>query len=144
MTKNLPKFTFFMLAALLVATLAVADVVIVEFHAAAGYNRVELTWKVSQETNVRGYQVQRSTDGQNFIAIDFVKATPGSASPASPKSYHYVDRTIFKPTGRTFYYRLGVKDADSDEIVSYSPTAVVSPQISGVHHTWGSIKAMFR
>ncbi len=144
MAKNLPKSIIFAVVILFAATLAVADVVIVEFHAAAGYNRVELTWKVSQETNVSGYQIQRSTDGQSFVAIDFVKATPASASPASPKSYQYVDRTIFKPTGRTFYYRLGVKDADSDEIVSYSPTAVVSPQISGVHHTWGSIKAMFR
>ncbi len=144
MTKNLPKILFSAFIALAVVSLAVADVVIVEFHAAAGLNRVQLTWKVSQETNVSGYQIQRSTNGQDFVVIDFVKATALSASPANPKSYSYVDRTIFKPTGRTFYYRLGVKDADSDEIVSFSPTAVVSPQISGVHHTWGSIKAMFR
>ena len=142
--KNLPKIVLLIVTALCIAGLAAADVVIVEFHATAGLNRVKLVWKVSQETNVSGYQVQRSTNGQDFMVIDFVKATATSASPANPKTYNYVDRTIFKPTGRTFYYRLGIKDADSDEIVSFSPTAVVSPQISGVHHTWGSIKAMFR
>ncbi len=62
MAKNLPKSIIFAVVILFAATLAVADVVIVEFHAAAGYNRVELTWKVSQETNVSGYQIQRSTD----------------------------------------------------------------------------------
>ncbi len=144
MKRYLSKVVFLGVLVLFLAGFVAADVVIVEFHAAAGYNRVELTWKVSQETSVSGYQVQRSTDGQNFLAIDFVKASSTPASPANPKSYQYVDRTIFKPTGRTFYYRLGIKDADSDEIISFSPTAIVSPQISGVHHTWGSIKAMFR
>ena len=138
------KAVLFMVTFLIAGSFLAADSVIVEFHAMPGFNKVNLNWKVSQETNVKGYQVERGTDGRNFIPIDFVKATVTPATSANPKSYTYVDRSIFKPTGRTFYYRLAIKDIDSDAVVSYSSVVVASPQISGVHHTWGSIKAMFR
>ena len=121
-----------------------ADAVIVEFHATAGFNRVQLTWRVSQETNVKGYVVERRTDSQPYTRLELVKTTSTIASPASPKTYSFVDRSIFKPTGKNFYYRLGIKETDREDIVSYSTEVTVSPQISGVHHTWGSIKAMFR
>lgn len=121
-----------------------ADAVIVEFHATPGFNRVVLTWRVSQETNVKGYLVERRTENQPYTALELVKATSAFASPANPKSYTFVDRSIFKPTGKTFYYRIGIKETDREGVVSYSTEVTVSPQISGVHHTWGSIKAMFR
>ena len=134
-----------LLVTFLVATSFIyADAVIVEFRCTPGFNRVQLTWRVSQETNVKGYLVERRTDGQPYTPLDLVKATSAIATPVNPKTYTFVDRSIFKPTGKTFYYRIGIKEIDREDVVSYSSEVMVSPQISGVHHTWGSIKAMFR
>ncbi|NOY79293.1 MAG: hypothetical protein GXO76_15680 [Calditrichaeota bacterium] len=138
------KILFIFISLFAVSGFIFADAVIVEFHATPGFNRVELTWRVSQETNVKGYVVERRTDNQPYMPLELVKATSAIATPANPKTYTFVDRSIFKPTGKTFYYRLGIKETDREGVVSYSTEVTVSPQISGVHHTWGSIKAMFR
>jgi hypothetical protein len=59
------------------------------------------------------------------------------------KSYSFTDNSIFKTTHTgTFYYRLIIVDSQGnstphDVIVSIAGN-------SGLRHTWGSIKAMFR
>ena len=121
-----------------------ADATITEFKAEPGFNLVHLRWTVIAESNLKGYQIERGLDGVHFLVVDFVSTLPGVATPHSPKVYTYVDRSIFRTSGRTFYYRLGMVDASTGKITSYSQVVTVTAEISAVRHTWGSIKAMFR
>ena len=121
-----------------------ADAVIIEFKTEPGFNKVYLSWKVIHESNAKGYEIQRSLNGVNFSPVDFVACSQGLASPENPKVYQYVDRSVYKPLRCTFYYRLGVVDLRSGKVVTFSQVVMVTPNVSGVRHTWGSIKAMFR
>jgi hypothetical protein len=69
-----------------------------------------------------------------------VEARGGTTGAAE---YTYQDRSVFKPNDRIFYYRLKIVDRDNT-FTYYSEIVTVSPTISSVRQTWGSIKAMFR
>ena len=124
-------------------SLVIADAVIDEFRIDPGMNKVILSWKVTVEINVKGYKVQRGFEANQLVGLDFVEVTPWGLQPASSNMGTYTDKSIFKHAGRTFYYRINVIDTQ-DKVVATSPVHQVSPQISAVRHTWGSIKAMFR
>ncbi len=129
----IPVFSF-------LASVLFAGAVITDFRGEAGFNRVELKWIVGAESNLKGYQILRSMDGLDFQSIAFVKAKEDESG---EKTYTYIDRTVFKPTGNVFHYKLRLVNND-DSISDYEKVVVVSPQISAARHTWGSIKAMFR
>ncbi len=118
-----------------------AGAVITEFRADAGLNQVELKWVVSSESNLKGYNVYRSFDGVNFIKLNtnYISVKEGSGE----KTYRYIDRSVFKPDGRTFYYKIEFVNVD-DSKTEYEKIVETSPEISSARHTWGSIKAMFR
>jgi len=116
-----------------------AGAVITDFQGEPGLNRVNLKWIVTAESAVKGYTVMRSMDGSHFEKVAFVKVKAGSGE----KTYNYVDKSVFKPNGRSFYYKLQIVNQD-DSTSEYDKLVVVSPQISSARHTWGSIKAMFR
>jgi len=122
------------------ATYIIAGAVISEFRAEAGFNKVELKWVVSAETNLKGYNVYRSFDAVNFVKLSFV---PVKSESAGEKTYRYIDRSVFKPDGRTFYYKIEFVNTD-DTTAEYEKVVKTSPEISSARHTWGSIKAMFR
>ena len=124
-------------------SMVIADAVIDEFRIDPGMNKVILSWKVTVEINVKGYKIQRGFSHNQLGDLDFVAATPVVLQPGMSKNYTYTDKSIFKHAGRTFYYRINVID-QQDKVVATSPVHQVSPQISAVRHTWGSIKAMFR
>lgn len=124
-------------------SLVIADAVINEFRIDPGMNKVILSWKVTVETNVKGYKIQRGFSPGQLADLDFLAATPVAIQPGMSKNYTYTDKSIFKHAGRTFYYRINVIDRQ-DKVIATSPVHQVSPQISAVRHTWGSIKAMFR
>lgn len=73
-----------------------------------------LSWLVAQEINLDRYEVQTSTNGQQFTTIASVKANAG-------KAYSYVHSN---PEGVKNYYRL--KMVDKDGAFSYSPVRWVS------------------
>ena len=120
-----------------------ADAVIKEFRVEPGINKTYLSWKVSLESNIKGYQIQRGFESYQLTDLDFLKATEDPIPPGTAKNYSYTDQSIFKTEGRTFYYRIAVLNYQN-EIVTTSEVCQVSPQVSAVRHTWGSIKAMFR
>ena len=92
------------------------------------------------ESNLKNFEIQRSIDSTNFQKIGIKEAAGNSTE---PKEYTYEDKTVFKPTANTYYYRL--KLINNDGTFSYfNKVLKVVPQISSVRHTWGSIKAMFR
>lgn len=79
-----------------------------------------LSWTTASELNSQGFEVQVSTDGQQFRALGFVaSALPGSTA---AHSYGYTDAETGK-TG-TRYYRLRQLDWDGQQ--HFSPVVVVS------------------
>lgn len=96
---------------------------------------VKIQWQSSIETNVKEFQIEKSSD--NTVFTKLTSETPkGSSSSYSvfDMSPHSKDTILF--------YRIIVLDYDGSRTVS----DVVSVNIStaGISATWGSIKAMFR
>lgn len=136
------QFFIFACVSIVGVGLVLGGTIISNFQAQPGYNQVTLKWTSQNETNLKGFEVERSLDNsntQNFKKIDFVRA---SAENKPKKEYTYVDRTVFKGSERTFHYRLKVVDHDGK--FSYSKVISVTPTVSSARQTWGSIKAMFR
>ncbi len=131
--------TLLLLAILLL--LASAGSIITSFTAEPGLNRVELKWIATAESNLKGYYVLRSLDDAGYEKVSpLIPAIKPESS--SEQSYQYLDASVFKQTGRTFYYKLQILNKDGS--TSEYGRLVVSPQISSARETWGSIKAMFR
>jgi Secretion system C-terminal sorting domain len=79
-----------------------------------------LLWSTSSETNNKGFEVERSLDGKNFVRIDFVKGTINSNI---IQKYSYTDKEVFA-TSKTVYYRL--KQIDLDGKFEYTKTIIIS------------------
>ena len=122
---------------------AFGDAVIKEFRIDPGVNKVHLVWKMSVETNVKGYKIKRGFAQNQLVDLDYMEATAGQIAFGDVKEYTYIDKSIFKNEGRNYYYQIVALDPQKKVIIS-SSVLQVSPQISSVRHTWGSIKAMFR
>lgn len=126
---------------LLGSSLLFGGTVIVDFVGQPGFNKVTIKWTTQNEINLKGFDVERSFENKNdsFRKIDFVK--PSNVN-KDKKEYIFEDTSVFKSSGRTFYYRLKIIDVDDSH--TYSRIVSVKPTISSARQTWGSIKAMFR
>jgi hypothetical protein len=131
----------FALVVTLLTFLASAGSIISSFTAEPGFNRVELKWIVTAESNLKGYYVLRSLDDAGYEKISPL-IVAAKTEGGSEQTYQYLDASVFKQTGRTFYYKLQILNKDGS--TSEYGHLVVSPQISSARETWGSIKAMFR
>lgn len=118
-----------------------AGAVIVDFRGEPGSNKVTLRWATMSEVNCKGFQIERSLNKTEYTKLGFLK---GAGISSERKEYEYVDRTIFKTTtSRTFYYRIKIQNTDNSESTFYQVVAI-TPSISGLKYTWGSLKATFR
>ncbi|MES2647038.1 MAG: T9SS type A sorting domain-containing protein [Bacteroidota bacterium] len=79
-------------------------------------NEVLLNWSSNNEVNTREFEIQRSADAKNFVALGSVKTTNRSGT----HNYSYIDS---KPLSGTSYYIL--KQADLDGKFKYSPVVSV-------------------
>jgi hypothetical protein len=79
-------------------------------------NETELSWKASNEQHVHNYVIERSNDGNKFVAVGAVAARNTTAT----HSYSFIDKNV--PAGIS-YYRL--KQNDIDGKFEYSRTVVV-------------------
>ncbi len=75
---------------------------------------VQLFWRTEWETKFAGFQLERSTNAQEFIPISWLAAQANAQAGAS---YRYNDLTL-PPAEATLYYRL--KSVDLDGSFSYS------------------------
>ena len=125
---------------LLLAGVLWSGAIISSFQGDAGFNRVELKWIVSNEINLKNYQVLRSFDGTSFENIAQV---PVKENESGEKTYIYIDTSVFKDASRDFYYKLRFVHLDGTTS-DYDKVLRLNPQISSARQTWGSIKAMFR
>lgn len=79
------------------------------FNASLVKGQSTLTWETASETNNKGFEVMRSTDGKEFTKIDFVNAKGQNGNSSTALSYSYVDRTAKAGTN---YYQLNQVDLD--------------------------------
>ncbi len=84
------------------------------FNAAKVGNTATLTWKTESEINNKGFNVQRSSNGTNWVTLKYV-AGAGTSS-----NYSFVDNS---PISGVSYYRLGLVDANGK--ITYSSTLSV-------------------
>ncbi len=83
---------------------------------------IRLSWATATEVNNRGFEVERSTDGQNWTQIGFVD---GHNNSTVQNNYSYDDMNV--AAGIVYYYRL--KQVDYDNAFEY--TDIVSARITG-------------
>ncbi|QNE38747.1 T9SS type A sorting domain-containing protein [Hymenobacter sp. NBH84] len=79
---------------------------------------VKLDWATASEKNNKGFEVQRSQDGEQFTVLQFVK---GQGSKGGATVYTALDA---QPLSGTSYYRL--KQVDEDGTFAYSPVAAIT------------------
>jgi len=97
------------------------QVVPVELSSFTAYDvrgQVNVEWSTSTETNNRGFEIQKSTDGQNFITVGFVR---GHGTTTEAHSYSFVDQNI---TNGTTSYRL--KQLDLNGVFVYSDVVTLN------------------
>lgn len=75
---------------------------------------IKLDWATATETNNRGFEIERATDGESFIKVGFVE---GNGTSTERNDYSFVDRFNFRQNS-VVYYRL--KQVDYDGTFSYS------------------------
>jgi hypothetical protein len=79
------------------------------FKAIKDGSKSKLDWKVGIEDNVKGYEIERSSNGVNFTRIGFVEATGAS-------SYSFTDVNISSGVN---FYRLKTVDIDGKYAYSF-------------------------
>ena len=91
------------------------DIIPVElssFTANVNNGKVELNWITSTETNNQGFEVQRSSTGEDFGMIGYVA---GYGTTTEPKAYTFIDESV---GAGEYSYRL--KQIDLDGSFEYS------------------------
>lgn len=107
------------------------------FHVWTQGENVVLEWRTQEEKDVKNFVIERKNPQGSFVSIATIQPK-GSYS-----TYTYTDEAAYKMNDLIFVYRLKIVDNNSSS-PTYSNPATVSPNISDVRRTWGSIKAMFR
>ena len=79
----------------------------VEFTAQRIGSKVQLKWKTTAEQNNKGFYVERSTDGLNFVRLGFIKAREFASSAV----YQFVD---MHPSQGNNFYRIRQEDNDGE------------------------------
>jgi hypothetical protein len=92
-------------------------VTLIDFTGRMEKNGVVLNWKTSFEQNNKGFEIERSYDGNNFQSIGFV-ASGGSSN--ATRSYSFNDRDVVQKIN---YYRL--KQLDLDNHFEYSKVVTI-------------------
>ncbi len=121
---------------LLIVSSVLAGAYLEFFHARSEGENVKLEWKTGDENNLKHFIVQRRNPNSSYIDVATIPPK------GSNSFYTYIDESAYKITDLIFIYRLKIVDLNNS--TSYSSEASVTPNISGVKRTWGSIKAMFR
>lgn len=86
-------------------------------------DRNMLNWSTANEMNNRGFELQRSADGNSYQAISFINSSAPGGNSATPTDYTFNDYHL---TGDKQFYRL--KQVDLDGKSSFSPTVVIQEQ----------------
>ena len=69
----------------------------------------ELSWMTGSESNNKGFNILRSSDGSSWQSIGFVSSQAAGGNSANDLTYHFTDKA---PQSGTNYYRLKQEDFD--------------------------------
>ena len=100
-----------------VANADALPVTLLSFNAAYDNSQIKTGWVTTNEINLSAFEIERSIDGRNFVAVGTVKAN----NAAGTNRYNFVDAAI---AAEIVYYRL--KSINIDGSYTYSKTAVVN------------------
>ncbi len=92
-----------------------------DFKSTASNDNVLVSWKTDHESNNKGFEIQRSNNGSDWYAINFITSNGESTV---TKNYSYTDKGL---APGTYYYRLEQVDLDGKSTFS----AIVSATVSG-------------
>ena len=92
---------------------AVLPVELISFDAKLNEGQVNLAWATHSETDNRGFDIERSTDGVNYESIGFI---PGQGNSVARIDYTFTDQNI--KSNRQYYYRLRQVDYWDSEFYS--------------------------
>lgn len=84
-----------------------------------------LKWTTSSESNNRGFEIQRSRDGIQWIVIGFAGSAAAGGNSAQLTSYNFTDLT---PARGVNYYRLKQIAQDGGFVYSKTTTVLFNPQ----------------
>ena len=133
-------FLKIILCSLLIAGSVHATDIICEFHATKQESAVLLEWATESESDLSRFEIQRSSDQNNWQKIGDKRAHGRSTS---KRYYNFLDNNIFKKSNESnFYYRLVLIDQNGNRLTHH--IIATASGSSGIRHTWGSIKASFR
>jgi hypothetical protein len=136
-----PKITFFLIILLLIPIVLLSGIRITDFHGRRENNTVVLEWTTIEESNIKQFNIERTSEinSANWISIGSLEAKGESST---QQLYSFRDSNIFKTNQANFYYRLGIMD--NNNIITFHDVIISISANSGIKHTWGSLKAMFR
>ncbi len=100
---------------------SVMPVTLADFSASIKNNNAILQWQTVTESNNKGFDIERSTDGKTFTKIGFVS---GNGTTIQKKDYSYTDFNINQLNKNLVYYRL--RQLDFDGHMDYSKTIPLS------------------
>lgn len=78
-------------------------------------NKNVLTWTTLTEQNNKGFELQRSLNGNDFSTLSFISSKASDGSSSSVLSYQFVDAN---PLLNNCYYRLKQIDKDGRSVIS--------------------------
>jgi hypothetical protein len=96
----------------------IVPVELTSFSAISAGKSVVLNWVTATETNNKGFEVEKSSDGKTFAQVAFIR---GAGTSAKANGYNYTDNAA--ASGK-YYYRL--KQVDFDGSFAYSKTVEVN------------------
>ncbi|NML23198.1 T9SS type A sorting domain-containing protein [Pseudoflavitalea sp. G-6-1-2] len=99
---------------------AVLPVTLLSFTAQAAGEAVTLKWTTGSEQNNKGFEIERSADGNNWSSVGFVASSAVNGNSSSRKDYVYTDKM---PLTDKNYYRL--KQINFDGGFSHSAVTMV-------------------
>jgi hypothetical protein len=114
-----------------VKTNAPLPVSLTSFDASLVKGQSTLTWGTAAETNNKGFEIYRATDGADFKKIDFVAAKSQNGNAATALSYTYVDKNA--KAGVNFY-KLKQLDLDGKS-ETFDKVVVVDVKLSAANLT---------
>lgn len=102
-------------------------VMLVNFRGEQSGSTNRLLWSTSTETNNRGFDLERSSDGRNYSSIAFVTSKAENGNSNSTLNYNYND---VRPLTGNNYYRL--KQMDNDGKTTVSNVVLLSGKVSDI------------
>jgi len=102
-------------------------VTLVNFRGEQSGSINRLLWTTSTETNNRGFELERSSDGRNYSSITFIASKAENGNSNSAINYNYND---LRPFSGNNYYRL--KQFDTDGRTTISNVVLLSSKVAEI------------